>query len=91
MNKNDMIRYVAKETNFTLENAEAAVSAVFDAIRISLHNGDRMILQGIGSFTPITKAARNGRNPQTGEVISIPEKKTYKFKPSQEVIDILNN
>lgn len=90
MNKNDVVRYVSKKTNFTQENAAIAVSAVYDALHDALCGGEKMIIQGVGTFTPVTRKERAGRNPQTGEAMSIPAKKTYKFKPATVVTDALN-
>jgi DNA-binding protein HU-beta len=90
MNKNDVVRYVSKKTNFTQENAAIAVTAVYEALSEGLKNGEKMIIQGVGSFTPVTRAARAGRNPLTGEEIQIPERKAYKFKPATVVKESLN-
>lgn len=91
MNKNDVIKYVSKKTNFTKDNAALAVDAVYDCIAEALCNNETIIMQNIGSFTPHERAARNGRDPRTGEEIRIPEKKVYKFRLAKAISDKLNS
>ena len=71
MNKDDLIRAVAEQAQITKANAAQAVNAVFESITGSLKKGDPVTLVGFGSFKVSKRAARQGRNPRTGEPISI--------------------
>jgi DNA-binding protein HU-beta len=71
MNKDDLIRAVAEQAQMTKANAAQAVNAVFESITGSLKKGDPVTLVGFGSFKVSKRAARQGRNPRTGEPISI--------------------
>ena len=69
MNKTDLIEVVAKVADLKKKDAEAAVSAVLDAVADALVKGEKVQLIGFGTFEVKGKAAREGRNPQTGETI----------------------
>ena len=71
MNKDDLIRAVAEQAQMTKANAAQAVNAVFESITGSLKKGEAVTLVGFGSFKVSKRAARQGRNPRTGEPISI--------------------
>ena len=71
MNKDDLIRAVAEQAQMTKANAAQAVNAVFESITGSLKKGEPVTLVGFGSFKVSKRAARQGRNPRTGEPISI--------------------
>jgi DNA-binding protein HU-beta len=71
MNKDDLIRAVAEQAQMTKANAAQAVNAVFESITGSLKKGNPVTLVGFGSFKVSKRAARQGRNPRTGEPISI--------------------
>lgn len=90
MNKTDIIRKVSKKTNFTLDNSAIAVTAILEAIGEGLEAGEKITLQGVGSFTPVVRAARTGRNPKTGETMQIPEKNAYKFNLAPVIKDAIN-
>jgi DNA-binding protein HU-beta len=80
MNKSELIDAIAKESKFTKVDAGKALDATVSAITKSLKKGEGVILVGFGSFTVAKRAARNGRNPQTGKPIKIAAKKVAKFK-----------
>ncbi len=80
MNKNDLIGAVAQATDTSKADAAKAVDGVFDAIAGALKSGDGIQLVGFGSFSVANRAARQGRNPQTGAVIQIAASKQPKFK-----------
>ncbi len=82
MTKQELIRKVAKESSTTIGTAELAVNAVRDAIVNEVKGNGRFALDGVGVFTLGTRAARTGRNPQTGDPVQIPEKKVVKFRPA---------
>lgn len=79
MTKNELIVKVAKKANLTKRAAQDAVNTTFDLIRDSLVKGEKMVITGFGTFLIRSRAARRGRNPQTGESIQIPNKKTPGF------------
>ena len=79
MTKNELIEKVAKKAHLTKRAAADAVNTTFDLIRDSLVRGEKMVITGFGTFLIRSRAARRGRNPQTGESIQIPNKKTPGF------------
>lgn len=78
--KIDLVNAVAKEANLSKKNASAAVDAVVASIKTSLENGEEVTLTGFGKFEVRDRAARKGRNPQTGEELEIPATKVPAFK-----------
>lgn len=79
MTKADLISFVAKKANLTAKAAKDAVGAVFGSISDSLKKGDKVVVTGFGTFMVRTRAARKGRNPQTGAPINISARKTPGF------------
>ncbi len=84
MNKADLVRAIASETDSTNRATEAFLNAFTDLVMETVKNGDKIALVGFGSFHSITRKARSGRNPSTGAKIKIPEKKVPKFTPGKE-------
>jgi DNA-binding protein HU-beta len=84
MTKADLIAKVA-EKGLTKKKAAEAVEAVLEAIKQALKKGDKVQLIGFGSFSIKKRAAREGRNPQTGATIKIPAKKVPVFRPGAEL------
>ena len=79
MTKSDLVDYVAKKANLTAKAAKDAVNSVFNAVTETLKKGDKVVVTGFGSFMVRSRAARKGRNPQTGAPINIPARKTPGF------------
>lgn len=79
MTKNDLIEKVARKSFLTKRAAADAVNATFNQIRDALTRGEKVIITGFGTFLIRSRAARRGRNPQTGAPIQIPSKKTPGF------------
>ncbi|GGH15404.1 HU family DNA-binding protein [Sphingobacterium alkalisoli] len=79
MNKADLIKHVASESGISQAQAEKAINSFTSGIQQSLTKGETVTLIGFGSFSVSERAARNGRNPQTGAVLKIPAKKLPKF------------
>ena len=90
MNKNDLVAVVADKTGFSKSDSVNAVDSVFDAITDALRGGDDVRLVGFGTFTVSTRRASEGRNPRTGERISIPASKQPKFKAGKGLKDAVN-
>ena len=80
MNKSDLIDKIAHDAKLTKVQATAAVDSFMAATQQALKKGDKLILVGFGTFSVTKRAARKGRNPQTGKEINIPAKKVVKFK-----------
>lgn len=85
MNKQELINKVAELSELTKKDSTVAVDAVLEAITQALISGDSVKLIGFGNFEVRDRAARKGRNPQTGEEIAISESKTPAFKPSKQL------
>lgn len=79
MTKSDLVAYVAKKASLTNKAAKDAVNSVFGAISDTLKKGDKVVVTGFGTFMVRSRAARKGRNPQTGAPINIPARKTPGF------------
>ena len=86
MNKGDLVNEVAKVVD-TKKEAQAAVDCVFESITKSLKKKDTVTLVGFGTFKVDKRKARKGRNPQTGETISIKAKKVPKFVAGKALKD----
>ena len=80
MNKNDLVAAVADNSGLTKADAGRAVDAVFASLEGALKSGDEVRIVGFGTFSVAARAASTGRNPRTGEAISIPASKQPKFK-----------
>ncbi|MBF0175703.1 MAG: integration host factor subunit beta [Magnetococcales bacterium] len=85
MTKSQLIQSVAEQHNLTRQEAETVVSSVFGNITQALERGDRVELRGFGAFSVRLRPAREGRNPKTGDLVSIPEKRTPFFKAGKEM------
>lgn len=85
MNKMELINKVAENTGLKKKDAELAVNSVFDIIEEALSTGEKVQVIGFGTFETRSRAARSGRNPQTGEVIEIPASTVPAFKPGNKL------
>jgi DNA-binding protein HU-beta len=85
MNKAELIEAMAGEAKITKADAKKALDAFIKSTSASLKKGDRVALVGFGSFSVSKRAARKGRNPQTGKEIKIAAKKVVKFKAGNEL------
>ena len=90
MNKTELIDVVAKEANLSKKDAEAAVKATFAAVEGALVKGDKVQLIGFGTFETRVRAARTGKNPQTGETVKIAACKAPAFKAGKALKDAVN-
>jgi DNA-binding protein HU-beta len=89
MNKADLVNSVAEKSELTKKDASRAVDAVFESIMEALAKGDKVQLIGFGNFETRERAARKGRNPQTGEEIDIAATKVPAFKPGKALRDAI--
>ena len=85
MNKAELISKIADDAGITKTQANASLDAFVDAVTKTLKKGDKVTLVGFGTFSVSKRAARNGRNPQTGAVIKIKAQKVAKFKAGKEL------
>ena len=90
MNKTDLVESVRGAADLTRGEAESAVDAMISSVMAALSSGDRVTLAGFGSFNPTSRAARTGRNPQTGEPVRIAASKGVRFAPSSAFKQALN-
>ena len=85
MNKAELIAKIAEDAGITKTQANLTVDAFVDAVTKTLKKGVKVTLVGFGTFSVSKRAARNGRNPQTGAVIKIKAKKVAKFKAGKDL------
>ncbi|MBN8703755.1 MAG: HU family DNA-binding protein [Bacteroidetes bacterium] len=90
MNKAELIDSIASEAKLTKADAQRALDGFINATTKALKKGDRVALVGFGSFSVAKRAAREGRNPQTGKTIKIAAKKVAKFKAGAELAKVVN-
>ena len=90
MNKTELVAAIAEQTNLSKKDAEAALRAFVDVVSEELKKGEKVQLVGFGTFEVSERAAREGRNPQTGETMEIKASKTPKFKAGKALKDMMN-
>ena len=90
MNKSELIDAVASAADLSKASATKAVDAVLDTVTNTLKNGEQVTLVGFGTFEVRARAARSGRNPQTGETISIKASNAPAFKAGKALKDAVN-
>jgi DNA-binding protein HU-beta len=90
VNKSELIDAIATASDLTKADAGRALDAVLDAVTTALKGGDQVTLVGFGTFLVKERAARTGRNPQTGKEISIAASKVPTFKPGKALKDAVN-
>lgn len=89
MNKQDLINAIAKETGLTKRDSTAALDATINTIVKALSKGEDVQLIGFGKFEVRNRAARKGRNPQTGEAIQIPATKAPAFRAGKALKEVV--
>ncbi|MBE5100316.1 HU family DNA-binding protein [Priestia aryabhattai] len=85
MNKTELVDAVATQAELSKQDAKKAVEALFETISNTLAKKEKIQLIGFGTFEVRERAARTGRNPQTGEEMTIPASKVPAFKPGKEL------
>ena len=90
MNKGELINAIATKTGASKKETEESLNAILDVIKDSLVKGDKVQLVGFGSFEVRKRAARKGKNPQTGSEMIIPTCKAPSFKAGKALKDIVN-
>ena len=90
MNKNELVAKMAEKAGLKKTEAEKALKAFTETVAEELKNGEKIQLVGFGTFEVTERAERQGRNPKTGEAITIPASKSPKFKAGRSLKDIVN-
>ena len=90
MNKAELISKIAEDADVSKAMAEKILNATLSGIKEGLTDDGNLTLVGFGTFSVVKRAARKGRNPQTGKAIKIPAKKVVKFKPGKNLKDAVN-
>ena len=90
MNKNEFISQIAESADISKKSAGDALQAFMVAITDTMKKGDKLTLIGFGTFSVYERAARTGRNPQTGKKMNIPAKKVVKFKVGKKLAEAVN-
>jgi len=91
MTKADIVERIYEKVGFSKKESAELVETVFDLIKNTLEEGDKIKIAGFGNFVVKEKADRRGRKPQTGEEITISARKILTFKPSQVLKAAINN
>lgn len=89
MKKEDFVKVFAEELGTTQKDAEVKLDAFTSSLLRVFKQGEGLTIRGFGAFEIVTRKARKGHNPNTGEEMIIPEKKTVKFKPGKLIKDIV--
>ena len=90
MNKADLVAAMAEKAGVSKKDAEASLKAFTDVVAEELKKGEKIQLVGFGTFEVSERAAREGRNPRTGETMVIEASKTPKFKAGKALKDMVN-
>ena len=90
MNKTELVEFIATQADLSKAKAAEAVDVFVEAVTTSLKKGKDVTLVGFGTFTISKRAARTGRNPQTGATIKIAASKAPKFRPGKSLKDAVN-
>ena len=90
MNRTELISAMSEKSELTKVDTEKALKAFIDTVTEELKNGGKVQLVGFGTFEVAERAERQGRNPKTGEAITIPASKSPKFKAGKALKDIVN-
>ena len=90
MNKTELITAIAESTDISKKDSEKALKAFVDVVTEELKKGEKVQLVGFGTFEVSERAAREGRNPQTGKTMKIAASKAPKFKAGKALKDMIN-
>ena len=91
MNKRELVEAMAEAADISRAAAEKALNGMLMGITESLAKGDKVTLVGFGTFSTVKRAARQAKNPQTGEPMEIAAKTVAKFKPGSKLAEAVNN
>ncbi len=91
MNKSELIKALAEQSNISAEEATIVVNTFVDSMKDAMLQGDRVEIRGFGSFKVKNYEAYSGRNPRTGAKVEVKSKKLPFFRPGKELKDFLNS
>ncbi len=92
MTKSQLIEKISERVDsLTKKDTEVIINIVFNSIKDALSRGDKVEIRGFGSFSLRHRREREGRNPKTGQGVSVPAKKTPFFKPGKELRELVNS
>ena len=91
MNKEELVQEIAKKTNISQKKAAEVVTSLVESIQTAVSKGKKVTLVGFGTFEARKRAARTGRNPQTGDTIKIEAKKVPAFSAGKKFKEMVNN
>ncbi|MFQ5646888.1 MAG: HU family DNA-binding protein [bacterium] len=81
----ELVNQLSKRQNITKKKSSCAVNVIFQSITKALERGDKVELRGFGSFTVRSRQSRKGRNPKTGAIVDVPEKKVPFYRPGKDL------
>ena len=90
MNKEELVQEISKKSKVTQKEANEVLSALIETVQKTVSKGKKVTLVGFGTFEVAERAAREGRNPQTGETMTIAASKNPKFKAGKALKDMVN-
>jgi len=90
MNKAQLIEKVAEKTKITKTQSEAILDAALEIIQKTVSKGDEVKIVGFGTFSRLSRKSRPGRNPKTGEPVTIPGSRVPRFKPGKDFKTLMN-
>jgi len=88
MNRTELINKVVEKAGMKKGQVGTVINSMIESIKETLQKGEKVTIVGFGTFAVANRAAREGRNPRTGETIRIPEKKVVRFRPGKDLIGI---
>jgi len=91
MNRKQLVRDVADRSGLSQEQVDSVINGVVDAVTASIKSGDKVIVPGFVSFEQVERAARTGRNPQTGAAMEIPAQKAVKVSAGKALKDAVRS
>ncbi|MFS8639465.1 MAG: HU family DNA-binding protein [Symbiobacteriaceae bacterium] len=89
MNKPELVNAIAEKTGLNKKDSERAVNAFVESVSEALAKGEKVSLVGFGTFEVRTRQARTGRNPRTGQTLTIPASKVPAFKPGKQLREMV--
>jgi DNA-binding protein HU-beta len=91
MNKAELVARIAKDAALTKRQSEKVLDALMGSIQDALSNGEKITLMGFGTFSAMSRVARTGRNPRTGQALYLPARKTPKFSAGKGLREALRS
>ncbi len=90
MTKEELVKNVSKKMEVSQSAASKSIDGIFDVLKESLGKGDSFRMIGFGTFKVVDRSERKGRNPRTGQEITIPAQKTVRFLPGKQLRELMN-